>query len=893
MLMTREDCMELLARESGLLETILIEARVNLFRGDSEKLRKFLGFASIDGNSLLQSHELIEFPYFDPSGVVDFSRFKLVPPRGSMKYLQPKGVPTRPYILPRVWDVSQKTNRPVWIVEGEKKALKLIQHGEFAIALPGIWMFRNGEIDPDRWDLSEDLQSFAWGGRSVFLGFDADLWVNPQVRMALWELALRLHTHGSLVRFATWPPEHKGIDDYLVAGEAQGTQAEEMIRNLRDAAISLPDFISSDHQAAVLRALALVDLSDLERGKLIRATAKKIGATAREIQAEIKKIHARVQTEAFKKAGGDFECPYRIGENGIYWLKPVREGHIPVQLTNFVAEIVADTLEDNGVETRRGFQIKARMGERTATAFVPVERFMAMDWPVKMLGAKAQITPGSLLKEHARSAVQTVSNNIVLRHVYTHLGWRKIGSNWIFLHAGGGIGAAGSVEGIEVSLRDELSRFVLPSPPEGPVLVAAVRASLRLLDIGPLFVIYPLFCSVWRPVVPGFSVDFSLFLSGATGEGKSELAALPQQHYGSEMTARRLPCSWSSTGNALEGIAFLAKDVLLTIDDFCPTGSTHDVQRLHREADRILRAQGNLSGRQRMRSDGSLATTRYPQGMIVGTGEEIPRGSSLRSRLFILDVERNRLDWERITAAQTDAAQGVYAQAMAGFIQWVAGRYDEIAKQVKTDFIELRSFFAGAHKRIPSNAANLAIGLKFFLSFAQEIGALDEEEAASLWKRGIEAITVAAARQEEYQHSSDPVRQFIELLAGALASGRAHVASQTGEAPFEAKAWGWRSAGTGNDWRPQGDRIGWLKEGYLFLEPQASYRLAQVIAKDCGEALTVTRPTLQKMLYERGLLLRIEKTEKETKFAVKESLEGRRPRVLCVSEKLFEAGGEI
>ena len=54
------------------------------------------------------------------------------------------------------------------------------------------------------------------------------------------------------------------------------------------------------------------------------------------------------------------------------------------------------------------------------------------------------------------------------------------------------------------------------------------------------------------------------------------------------MDARHLPASWLSTGNALEGIAFQAKA---------------DIACQHKEADRLLRAQGNRSGRQRMRTD--------------------------------------------------------------------------------------------------------------------------------------------------------------------------------------------------------------------------------------------------------------------------------------------------
>jgi hypothetical protein len=86
---------------------------------------------------------------------------------------------------------------------------------------------------------------------------------------------------------------------------------------------------------------------------------------------------------------------------------------------------------------------------------------------------------------------------------------------------------------------------------------------------------------VWTFSEPGFSegaviafgeVDFSLFFTGRSGTFKTALPALCQQHFGAEMDARRLPGNFASTANALEELAFLAKDALLVVDDFVPTG---------------------------------------------------------------------------------------------------------------------------------------------------------------------------------------------------------------------------------------------------------------------------------------------------------------------------------
>lgn len=111
----------------------------------------------------------------------------------------------------------------------------------------------------------------------------------------------------------------------------------------------------------------------------------------------------------------------------------------------------------------------------------------------------------------------------------------------------------------------------------------AVSASLRLVELGPPSIGFPLLAATFRSVFG--DADFSLHLAGATGAFKSELAALHQQHFGATMTRVYLPGAWSSTGNALEVLAFHAKDALLVIDDFAPQGNSADVARYHAAAD--------------------------------------------------------------------------------------------------------------------------------------------------------------------------------------------------------------------------------------------------------------------------------------------------------------------
>ncbi len=134
-------------------------------------------------------------------------------------------------------------------------------------------------------------------------------------------------------------------------------------------------------------------------------------------------------------------------------------------------------------------------------------------------------------------------------------------------------------------------------------------------------------------------------------------------------------------------------------------------------------------------------------------------------------------------------------------------------------------------------------------------------------------------------------RRFRELLSAAIASGRAHVANPEGGAPAVPEAWGWRQAtvGTGNfereEQRPQGERIGWLEDENLYLEPNAALASVQKQGRDSGDSLAVTGRTLRKRLRERGLLLSTD--EARQVLTVRKTLEGKRREVLHISVDFF------
>jgi len=578
--------------------------------------------------------------------------------------------------------------------------------------------------------------------------------------------------------------------------------------------------------------------------------------------------------------------PYAADEHGLTYLKPTQNGVIPLRLTNFTARIISEVVRDDGAEINRCFEIEAALETRKRTIMIAANQFGQLNWVPDALGARALVYPGQALRDHARAAIQILSDKIVERHVYAHTGWRKLETGWAYLHNGGAIGADGSIDDVQVDLAPPLDLFAFPAPPIGEDLKAGVRADLALLRLAPDTVTFPLLASVYRSVLG--AADFSVHLAGASGAGKTEFATLAQQHFGADYAAKKLPGAWASTANANELLAFTAKDALLVIDDFAPAGAQQDVQRMHRDADRLFRAQGNRSGRQRARPDGSLRPVKGPRGLMLSTGEDVPKTYSVRARIFIVEVEPDDMKWTTLTGCQAQAVAGVYASAMSGFIRWLAGRYDAVQRTMPAELRALREQASGSgqHRRTPDIVANLVLGFRLYLAFALDVGAITQDECDALQVRAWDALGQVAAAQMDHHAAADPVLRFAELLRTALASGHAHVAFLNGSSPPSFQSWGWRERTTHTSGRggesseivPGGDRIGWTDGLDLFLDPQAAYRAAQNVANAMNDPLSVSSRTLTKRLHERGMLASVDETRQ--KLTVRRTIQESRRDVL-------------
>ena len=450
----------------------------------------------------------------------------------------------------------------------------------------------------------------------------------------------------------------------------------------------------------------------------------------------------------------------------------------------------------------------------------------------------------------------------------------------------------------EASVKLTGSLFHCTFPAERAHLQQAIRASLRFIDLTDDTITIPLYAALWRSVLG--KVNFGMHVAGKTGMGKSEIAALLQQHFGASMDASILPGSWESTENSLEMLLFQAKDMLVVIDDFKPKGSKNDQERIHAKADRLFRSIGNGSARARLNGDLQQRTERRPRGLILSTGEDVPKGGSLKSRAVILIMTTSITKGEaskRLKAAQNDAREGIYAQAMAGYIEWLAPRIEIIQAQLTSLVVEVRDRLpSDGHARSNSNTANLILGIRCFLQYACELGAITPQDASSYLERCKIALAEIAS-EAAYENMQDkPTEQWRRLLIAAITSKNAHLATSDDGNPGLEYGWVKRiraieredGAYSEESFSGGGDKIGWIDGDNIYLNPECAYKVANEMGSRIGMSITISEPMLRKLLVQDNMLASIGMNSLRRTIAIRKRLRNDfRPEVLHIKKELL------
>ncbi|MBU0494998.1 MAG: DUF927 domain-containing protein, partial [Chloroflexi bacterium] len=672
--------------------------------------------------------------------------------------------------------------------------------------------------------------------RRLLIALDHDATGQAQTR----DLILRL---GPQARVVTWPAKDANAWAQAGAGASEAanllTSAPDAVQWLLDA---IPPDVPSTDLSQHLEPLLdlLTQLDPMTAQAHLRAIKGRFQLTMDVFRGLEKNLAAarRSQTAPPTALAGEvLTSPYyedRAGE--LWYIDPSRPWpQNEHRVAAFSARIVAERLVDDGAECVTWFDLAGELRHgRGFEISIPAATFAD---PQRLetalldaVGSAAVIEPrrGAYFKR----AVQYLSPAPARREVFSHTGWRTFGERRVFLTAGGALGYPDS--DICVDLDGSLNRYTLPLEPQDPG--AALRASLRTLDLAADQVTFPLWAGMFlAPLGEWLRLDFTLWPYGPTGCLKSTLSALFLAHYGA-FSRTMLPGNWASTANALERLAFLAKDVPLIIDDFAPQNQGRDATEIERKAERLIRGAGNRQGRQRLRSDLRARPEYYPRGLLISNGEQLPSGQSIMARVLGLEMDANGIDLAQLGAAQAEA--DCYPHALAGYILWLADQWADLTTHLPAAWRDARSQVHAYHLRVPEVYASLYVALDLALQYAEHAGAVTPALGRELLARGDAALREACYRQKYLAEQERPVVRFLQVITELLATEAVRLDPRYGEITADTRA----------------ELLGWQDTEHWYLLSGQSYNTVARYCRAEGGHFPLKAGALHKMLFEENAI---------------------------------------
>lgn len=730
----------------------------------------------------------ILIPLHGPDGSDAGCQYRPDSPRSNdkgkvIKYENPKGGAIRIDMPPQCREAALNPEAELWITEGAKKADALASLGVCAINLIGVWGFK-GRNEFGGTTVLADFDLISWSKRIVYIVYDSDIMTKTPVKKALERLAEHLGRRNAEVCIVHLPPgpgdEKVGVDDFLVAGH-----------NLDD-----------------LRLAAVRPLDPEDEALAI------------------------------------YSILYCVHEGQFCVIKPapgIMGVKVKSPLCNFIASITDEVLLDDGISQSLNFQVGGTLcsGQPLPPIEVPASAFAGLGWVTEKWGTRPVVYAGTSTKDHLRTIMQLTSNRngLISRRLYAHTGWREVDGKRFFLTASGALGD----DDVEVSLSGGLARYSLPLDLDAVDRVEAVKASLSFMDFGRPEIM----CSLWAtmylsPLAEILEPAFSLWLSGRSGCFKSVLSALALCHFG-DFTYLTLPASWRDSANSLERLMAVAKDLPLVIDDFYPASTIAEARELEQKAGIVVRGQGNKAGRGRLRPDASAREKYTPRGMVITSGEQLPNGESITSRLFAIEMEKGDVNVEDLSAAQRQA--DLYKYAMSHYILWLKENWGQQRDYVKRKWLESRdkATAADVHLRLPGAVAWLYAGFEMGMLFAHDVGAIDWNEAEERLDRAWDCFIMLSARQGWKVDQERPATRFLDALGTLLTQHRIFLLEKD-------------VAGPGDEVKPGQTFVGWKDWDHYHLIPTAAYSVVYEFCQRGGEPFTFKPQAVWADLSRLGLI---------------------------------------
>ena len=519
-------------------------------------------------------------------------------------------------------------------------------------------------------------------------------------------------------------------------------------------------------------------------------------------------------------------------------------------------------VNDDG-QSEHVMRLHLRHNAHTTTLDVPSELFGDPNALQRFIAQKAGAiyTACAGMHRHLPNAILKLSGTFPTRQTYRFMGWTQIEGQWVYVSPSLSISAEGVLaEPHEVELESRLRDYRLIDSRWTDSL-SAFSAAIRVMpaNLAPTLIAFTLLPLIQR-FLPAATAKPAIHLSGTTGSGKSEIAAVMASFYG-DFARDSPPAQWGDTVNTVEALGYSLADALYWVDDY------KTIYADTRTFSRLMQSYSRSMGRGRLTREAKLRQERPCRGHLLSTGETTLEGeASVLSRMLVLDIApwKGR-DPGGVALKQAEALRQHLPGFTVQFIQWLARQADDkgfarrLADKLVANTDDYETYLnttlgSMAHTgRMERNWGLLLTVYQLLGDFLAERGAAD---VLPEWQDAI-LETVRLVQQERAGDA------FIQALDQLLASGEADITAS--RHPVDPK--------------PGVTVVGYEDEHFVYLLPEIAYREVMRI-----HPLKFSTAAIGSQLKEDGWLL---PGSSESHLTMQIRIRGRRVRVWRLKAELF------
>lgn len=490
--------------------------------------------------------------------------------------------------------------------------------------------------------------------------------------------------------------------------------------------------------------------------------------------------------------------------------------------------------------------------------------------------------PQTQNKNRLKYVMQNI-NKITMQEetVYAHTGMKVIDGELCYLYQGGAIGNINNVnvdlsnvykftEDYDDEYEDKLTRYCFTDKIFN--VTDAIKTSYDMLDFAEHSITIPLLALTYLAPLhsllkkENILTDFSIYIQGVSGCGKSTTAADFLCHFG-KFSRDYFPCNFSDTANAIEQKAHILKDTINVVDDFKPE---QDMKKQLSTLEAICRMYGDRAGRDRMQKDAKSRNTAYTaRGLCIITGEIMPEVAQSRvARCLFLEMQKNSINSEKKIYIENNLEK--LAFAMKKNIELTIYNYqnNNLMNKIKTYYNSLKGNpkIESMHGRTYEIGLALKLGFWLFTEFLSAYKIENSENLKKLLKEANETIDHLLEIQTEEIQEKDPVEMFFNALA-QLTSTKSAILKDLNTSPLERKV---------SDCK-YNDFIGFVDktENIYYLLPEQVYHKVLQFYNNINITFPIPASTLWRYLAEKNYLQKYKSKGRNASYKTPKTIDNR------------------